>query len=414
MKLSRIHFQDSPATSLLMKEARAVYQSLKQEKSTSDNLGWLMPNRYISDDHLTRIEQLAYEIRQKADVLVVIGIGGSNQGARAVIEALGNSNGCEIMWAGNTLSSHEYEKILAFLNDKTFCIDVIAKNFETLEPGIAFRVFRSELQKRYGSKANRYIYATGSPGSYFEQLSNQHGYTFLTFPSDIGGRYSIFSDVGLLPIAVANLDIRALCLGAKDMAVSLDENSDDACSYAVFRNILYEKGYRIEMQSFFEPRLYRFSKWWIQLMAESEGKQKKGIYPVMGCFSEDLHSIGQYVQEGSPIIFETFLIVDTTCSVITLERDGVEDHFDYLDSFMLADVNTISQNATMAAHDKVLPVLSIHIKEISEYELGQLFQFFMEVCAISGRLLGVNPFDQPGVEAYKNLMFENLGKRGLQ
>lgn len=413
MKFSKKNLQNSQITSLQLEEAKAVYQTLKQEKACSDSLGWLMPNSYISDEHLARIEQLADEIRQKADVLVVIGIGGSNQGARAVIDALGNSTGCEIVWAGNTLSSHEYEKILAFLKDKTFCIDVIAKNFETLEPGVAFRIFRSELQKRYGSKANGYIYATGSRGSYFEQLSKQYGYTFLPFPSDIGGRYSIFSDVGLLPIAVANLDIRALCIGAEDMATSIDTDSDEACFYAALRNILYEKGYRIEIQSFFEPRLYRFSKWWIQLMAESEGKQKKGIYPVMGCFSEDLHSIGQYVQEGSPIMFETFLIVDSNSSVISLEHDNVEDHFDYLDSFTLAEVNTISQNATIAAHAKVMPVLSIHIKEISEYEFGQLFYFFMVVCAISGRLLGVNPFDQPGVEAYKNLMFKNLGKRGV-
>lgn len=413
MKLNRETLKNIPIESSQREEAKAIYQTLKQEKSTSDSLGWMMPNQWISDDHFAKIEQIANEIRQKADVLVVIGIGGSNQGARAVIDALGNTSGCEIVWAGNTLSSFEYEQILAYLKDKTFCIDVIAKNFETLEPGVAFRVFRLELVKRYGLQANGYIYATGTIGSYFEQLSKHHGYTFLTFPTDIGGRYSIFSDVGLLPIAVANLDIRALCRGAEDMAASIDLDFEDVSSYAIARNVLYKKGYRIEMQSFFEPRLFRFAKWWIQLMAESEGKRGKGIYPVMGSFSEDLHSIGQYVQEGSPIMFETFIIVDTNPSLITLESDSVDDRFEYLDSFTLAEVNTICQNATIAAHGKVLPVLSIRIKEINAYELGQLFYFFMMICAISGRLLGVNPFDQPGVEAYKDLMFENLGKRRL-
>jgi glucose-6-phosphate isomerase len=398
------------APSSLMERGLKAYAELKEKKRPADSLGWVSPNAWVTEEALSHIEEVAGEIRKKAEVLLLIGIGGSNQGARAVIDGLGNPSSCKVIWAGNTLSSWEYERTLKELEGKDFCIDVIAKNFETLEPGVAFRVFRKELERRYGKAANRYIYTTGTRGSHLEGLSQKEGYTFLSFPTDIGGRYSIFSDVGLLPIAVAGLSIRNLAKGAGDEAEEIDKDPASLVRYAAMRNDLYGKGYRIEMESFYEPRLFRFAKWWTQLMAESEGKDGKGIYPVIGSYSEDLHSVGQFVQDGSPIIFEHFIKVTGQDSAIALPDDGIDDRFSYVSGKTLWEVNRTSQEATIRAHAERLPVFTIEIEKISEYELGRLFYYFMTACAVSGRILGIDPFDQPGVEAYKKLMFENLGK----
>jgi len=411
LDMKMIHGQMRVADASFITKGNEAYKELCKKMNPLNSLGWVYPNAWVSRPALERIASVAKRIRDTSEVLVVIGIGGSNQGARAVIDALGNKSSCEIVWAGNTLSSFEYEKILQHIQGKTFSIDVIAKNFETLEPGVAFRIFRKILEDKYGDNAKDYIYVTGTIGSYFNELATKEGYTFLTFPTDIGGRYSIFSDVGLLPISVAGLDAEKLVEGFETQAKEFQQNHVNLVNYAATRNVLFAKGYRVEMESFFEPRLFRFAKWWTQLMAESEGKDGKGIYPIIGSYSEDLHSVGQFIQDGSPIIFEHFIKVHAKDSEISLKDDNVADRFSYLDSLSLWNVNKTSQDATIEAHAGRLPVFVMEIERIDELNLGRMFYYFMVLCAVSGKIGGINPFDQPGVEAYKMLMFHNL-KRG--
>ena len=297
-------------------------------------------------------------------------------------------------------------------------IDCIAKNFETLEPGIAFRVLRQYLERRYGAEgAAKRIFATGTPGSTLHQLCLDQGYTFLTFPETIGGRYSVGSDVGLFPMAVAGVDIRALVQGMRDMrdpllAAPAEENP--ALRYACLRRLLLEHGYRLEMLSFFEPRLDYFAKWWIQLFAESEGKEGNALYPVAASNSEDLHSIGQFIQEGSPILFETFVEVRARDASVLLPPEAKKDYFDYLTGMDFWDINNTARQATMRAHgDRGIPCMNLSIPAIDAHTLGGLFYFFLFACYLSCKLLGVNPFNQPGVEGYKGYMFQNLGKPGV-
>ncbi|MCH3916206.1 MAG: glucose-6-phosphate isomerase [Spirochaetia bacterium] len=388
------------------------------EQKYSDNLGWSTVDSWANEKQIDDLLALSKQIKEKADTLVVIGIGGSNQGARAAISALNKKSSVEIIWAGNNLSSYEANKTLEHLKDKVFVIDVIAKNFETLEPGVAFRIFRHELELRYKKNAKDYIVITGTRGSFSQQLAQQHGYRFLTFPTDIGGRYSVLSDVGLFPMAVADIDIKQLVAGARTMQDKLAKNdtpTNPALEYAVFRNLIGKLGYKIEMLSFFEPRLTDFGRWWVQLMAESEGKDNKGLFPVVSCYSELLHSTGQFVQEGSNILFETFIrVVDDGSPVISLHNDNVDDHFDYLDTKNLSQVNHAAFKATLTAHAMRFPCLELTVGRLEEFELGELFFFFMYTCYLSCLLTGVNPFDQPGVEAYKNYMFQELGKNSAK
>ena len=284
------------------------------EERYRDNLGWHSVDEAAGPERVDFLLEQAARVRADADAFVVIGIGGSNQASRAAIKALRPEGGPAILWAGNTISACEMARTLRELDGyQSIYIDCIAKNFETLEPGIAFRVLRQYLERRYGAEgAAKRIFATGTPGSTLHQLCLDQGYTFLTFPETIGGRYSVGSDVGLFPMAVAGVDIRALVQGMRDMrdtllAAPAEENP--ALRYACLRRLLLEHGYRLEMLSFFEPRLDYFAKWWIQLFAESEGKEGTALYPVAASNSEDLHSIGQFIQEGSPILFETFVEV---------------------------------------------------------------------------------------------------------
>ena len=379
-----------------------------------DSLGWLEPEEWAGGEALDRIVKKAEQVRRDADVFVLVGVGGSNQAARAVIKALQMEDGPEILYAGNNISAHYVNKMLSSLEGKSVYINVIAKNFETLEPGIGFRVLRSWLDGRYGKEANSSIAATGTTGNRLHEIARENGYDFFVFPDNIGGRYSVLSDVGLYPMAVAGIDVRALVQGARDMKAELsDRESEDniALKYATYRNLLLEKGYAIEMMAFFEPQLHYFSKWWIQLFAESEGKQGKGIYPVSVSYSEDLHSVGQYVQEGQPIIFETFLDVEKQNASIVLEADHVDDRFGYLDGKDFWEINRAAFEATIGAHsDSGIPCLRLTVPEISEYYFGQMFYMFEFACYLSGSILGINPFDQPGVENYKGYMFSRLGK----
>lgn len=376
--------------------------------------GWMELEKWAGEDTLSRLESIAGEIRQKADAFVVIGVGGSNNAARSMVEALKRPGNPETIWAGNTLSAPAMNRMLRSLEGKDFYIDCIAKNFETLEPGAAFRVLRRALREKYGADYPARVIATGTIGSPLEALCQKEGFTFLPFPTDIGGRYTALSNVGLLPAAVAGLDIRKVTGGARKMreaVYSLPPGENPALLYAAARHLLYEAGYRVEMLASFEPALGWFYKWWIQLFAESEGKEGKGLFPVASAYSEELHSVGQFVQEGSPILFETFLEVGETGEKLSLAPDGVSDGFDYLDGKDYGDLNAAAAEATRTAHSRRLPVLTLSVPRIDEETFGELFAFFQYACVLSSGMLGVNPFDQPGVEAYKRWMFKALGKR---
>lgn len=409
-----ISVSDEGELALYKKENRDILMRVASgEECYQDYLGWFDPEEWGNEALLARLEEKAKEVQDHADAFVLVGVGGSNNAARSVIKALEKEGKPTVYYAGNSISANSINKLLKQLEGKSVYINLIAKNFETLEPGIGFRVLRVFLKGQYGERANQHIIVTGTPGSHLHQLCEKHGYTFLTFPQRIGGRYSAISDVGLFPMAVAGVEIRKLVQGAKDMREQLLISSPEenmAYHYACIRNLLYRKGYRMEMLSFFEPELRYFAKWWIQLFAESEGKEGKGLYPVSAEYSEDLHSVGQFVQEGTHVILETFLEIMNPRDSLILHKDEVEDGFDYLDEVDFRDINRNALEATFKAHTQCLPCLRIQIETIDEYTFGQLFYFFEYACYISGTLLGINPFDQPGVEAYKSYMFDALGR----
>lgn len=385
------------------------------EERYADSQGWLDVDEWAGPDILARTEALAAEIRAMADTFVIIGVGGSNNAARSVIRAL-SPDGARIVFAGNTLSAFELNRVLSELDGHDVVIDCIAKNFETLEPGSSFRLLRQYLVERYGrEEAARRIVCTGTIASPLEDLCRAEGYAFVPFATNVGGRYTALTEVHLLPLAVAGADIRALAVGAKAMqghcrtATGLDNS---AWRYACARNILWDRGYRVELLGFFEPRFRWFSKWWEQLFAESEGKDGRGIFPAALECSEEMHSLGQYAQDGTHQLFETFidLMQPGEGDSLVLGGTDVADAFDYLDGKDFWEINKASFGATRAAHAEVLPVFTLEIDRLDEEHLGMLFYWFAFACYASGSLLGVNPFDQPGVEAYKRLMFEALGK----
>lgn len=392
---------------------RILGQILEGEKEYRDSLGWLHTEEWADQEKLERIQVLADKIREEADVFVLIGVGGSNNGARAVTEALDIDKKVKIVYAGNTLSPHALNQMLDSIKGKSVYIDCIAKNFETLEPGVSFRILRKFLYEQYGDNAADRIIATGSKGSSLEMLCEKMGYTFLEFPENVGGRFSAMTNVGLLPMAVAGVDIFRLVQGAADMEKRLFQESPEeniAYSYACLRNLYYRKGYKVELLTSFEPQFRWFYKWWVQLFAESEGKDSKGLFPVSAEFCEELHAVGQFIQDGTPLLFETFLDVRKQNSSLKAEEDLVEDHFGYLNGKDLWDMNKASFHATVKAHKEKLPCLILEMEEINDRCFGQLLYFFLFSCYVSARILGVDPFDQPGVEAYKHWMFEALGK----
>ena len=404
----------------LQAAAPLLAEVLAGEEAHRDNLGWFSVDEAAGPERVGFLLEQAARVRADADAFVVIGIGGSNQAARAVVKALRPENGPAILWAGNTISACETARLLKELDGyQSVYIDCIAKNFETLEPGISFRVLRHYLEQRYGqAEAAKRIFATGTPGSTLHQLCIDNGYTFLTFPERIGGRYSVGSDVGLFPMAVAGVDVKALVQGMRDMrdqlrAAPAGENL--ALRYACLRKWMLEQGLSLEMLAFFEPRLDYFAKWWIQLFAESEGKDGTGLYPVVSSNSEDLHSIGQFIQQGSPILFETFVTVRARDASVVLPATDKKDYFDYLTGRDFWDINDTARRATMRAHSEGgIPCLELSIPAIDAHTLGELFYFFLFSCYLSCRLVGVNPFNQPGVESYKGYMFKNLGKPGAK
>ncbi len=381
----------------------------------NDSLGWMCLDKWASSQRIDELRRLADEVRENAEVFVLVGVGGSNQAARAVIRALQQTSpGCEILYAGTNLSPHFYGSLVKRIQGRSFYINVIAKNFETLEPGIGFRVLLRLLEQQYGADAPKRVIATGTQGSPFHELALREGYRFLSFPDDIGGRFSVFSDVGLFPMLVAGIDARRVAEGARRMSRQLyadDTLSNPAYQYAAFRNFLLQGGISLEILSCFEPQIFYFGKWWVQLFAESEGKNHKGLYPVALSYSEDLHSVGQYVQEGQRNLMETFLTFGQPHASYPIQPGGLQDGFAYLDGKDLWAINKVAEEATIKAHsESQVPLALLEAESLKEETFGALFFFFQYACYLSAEMLGVHPFDQPGVEGYKKYMFEGLGK----
>ncbi|CAM3485768.1 glucose-6-phosphate isomerase [Marinicrinis lubricantis] len=397
----------------------------------SDYLGWIdLPTQYDKEE-FARIKKAAQKIQSDSEVLVVIGIGGSYLGARAAIEMLTHSfynhlpkeqrKTPEVYFAGNNISSTYVNHLIQLIGDRDFSVNVISKSGTTTEPAIAFRIFRALLEKKYGKEeARKRIYATtDKEKGALKKLSNEEGYESFVIPDDVGGRYSVLTAVGLLPIAVAGVDIDEMMKGAADASKefanpNLAENA--SYQYAAVRNALYRKGKAIEILVNYEPSLHYFSEWWKQLYGESEGKDHKGIYPASVDFSTDLHSMGQFVQEGARNLFETVILVDQVKETIEIASDPDDlDGLNFLSGRTMDFVNKKAFEGTLLAHtDGGVPNLTVSIPEASPYWFGYLVYFFEKACGISGYLLGVNPFDQPGVEAYKKNMFALLGKPGFE
>lgn len=382
------------------------------ETDYKESKGWMNPQKWTDLASMEKINQYAEEIRRKADVFVLIGVGGSNQAARAAIEGLKPEGGPEILYTGNSLSAVEMNRLLKKLQGKSFYLNIVAKNFETLEPGAAFRILRVELKKRYGEDYAERIFATGTAGGHLEKLCREKNWRFLEFPEDVGGRYSAITSVGLFPMAVAGVDVGALVSGALDEYREIQNDTrHPVYAYAEKRNELYHKGYRIELLTYFEPALFRFSRWWIQLFAESEGKDNRGIYPASFQCTEDLHSTGQFVQEGTPIIFETFLEIEDTQNSFIIREDEESDGFAYLSGCDLDEINRQAQEAVRKVHEKRNPCLIVRMGKLDAYWFGRMFYFFEYACFLSAQKLGVNPFNQPGVEEYKKVLYGTLRNR---
>ena len=397
----------------------------------NDFLGWIdLPDNYDKEE-FARIKKAAEKIQSDSDVLVVIGIGGSYLGARAAIECLGHSfrnnlskddrKTPEIYFAGNNISSTYLMDLIDVIKDKDVSLNVISKSGTTTEPAIAFRVLKEFLENKYGKEeAAKRIYATtDAKKGALKQVSDEEGYETFVIPDDVGGRFSVLTPVGLLPIAAAGLDIDAMMKGANDARLNystsnLEEN--DCYQYAAVRNILHRKGKDIELLVNYEPSLHFVSEWWKQLYGESEGKDQKGIFPAAVDFSTDLHSMGQYVQDGKRILFETVLNVEKPRRIVELKKEEKDlDGLNYLSGKTIDFVNEKAFQGTLLAHtDGQVPNLIVNIPTLDEYNFGYLVYFFEKACGISGYLLGVNPFDQPGVEAYKRNMFALLGKPGFE
>ena len=397
----------------------------------NDYLGWIeLPTNYDKEE-FSRIQKSAEKIKSDSDILLVIGIGGSYLGARAAIDMLSHSfynalpkekrENPQIIFVGNSISSTYMRDVMDLLEGKDFSINVISKSGTTTEPAIAFRIFRKLLEEKYGvEEARKRIYATTDKArGALKTLATEEGYESFVIPDDVGGRYSVLTAVGLLPIAVSGANIDKMMEGARqaqnDFSGSEIEDNP-AYQYAAVRNVLYNKGKTIEMLINYEPGLQYFNEWWKQLFGESEGKDQKGIYPSSANYSTDLHSLGQYVQEGRRDLFETVVKVDKPRHELSIEAfENDLDGLNYLEGKTIDFVNNKAFEGTMLAHtDGGVPNLIVTIPEMDEYSFGYLVYFFEKACAMSGYLLGVNPFDQPGVEAYKVNMFALLGKPGFE
>lgn len=401
----------------------------KKANNKTEFLGWLdWPSKYGKRE-FEKIKKCAKRIQDNSDILIVIGIGGSYLGARAVIESLTNSfynmqnkkerKFPQIIYVGNNLSSTYINDVIEFVQDKDFSINVISKSGTTTEPAIAFRIFRNLLEDKYGIKeAQKRIYVTtDKENGALRQLANEEDYVSFVIPDNIGGRYSVLTPVGLLPIAVAGIDIDKLMEGARFAQEKYKDSNlkyNDCYKYAVARNILYKKDKNIEILVSYNPKLHYLVEWWKQLFGESEGKELKGIFPTGAEFTTDLHSLGQYIQEGRRCLFETVLYIqkEETNIRINYEDDNL-DGLNYLADKSLNYINKKAMEGTIKAHvDGKVPNIIVKMDNLDEETIGHLLYFFEKSCAMSGILLGVNPFNQPGVEKYKTNMFKLLKKPG--
>ncbi|MEA2106893.1 MAG: glucose-6-phosphate isomerase [Bacteroidota bacterium] len=412
-----------------------AYKALIEEKvqllnnktgKGSDFLGWLNLPNIISQTEINNIKKTAADLQKISDVIVVIGIGGSYLGSKAVIEALSGhfkkkSNTPEIIFAGHNLSEDYHFELIKHLKDKSFSIIVISKSGTTTEPAIAFRLLRKELEEKVGKieAQNRIVAITDAEKGALRTLATKDHYRTFTIADDIGGRYSVLTPVGLLPIACAGFNIEELIKGAKTMLeISNSETFDKnpVYQYAAIRNLLYKNEKHIEILANYDLRLNFIAEWWKQLFGESEGKEHKGIFPASVSFTTDLHSLGQYIQEGLRNIFESVLSVEETCYHLEIPSDKENfDKLNYLAGKPIDFVNKMAEKGTTFAHiDGGVPNIRISIPKLNEHFIGQMLYFFEKSCALSGYLLDINPFDQPGVEAYKKNMFALLGKPGFE
>jgi len=394
----------------------------------NDYLGWLdLPRDYDKAEY-ARIKAAAAKIKKTCDVFIVIGIGGSYLGARAVIEFLKSplynnlkKDTPDIYFSGCNISASHMQELLSICEGRDVCINVISKSGTTTEPAVAFRVFRELLEKKYGKEGarERIFVTTDRARGTLKGFADQVGYETFTVPDDVGGRFSVLTAVGLLPIAVSGVDTDALMVGAEAARVALvdpDLSKNDCYKYAALRNILLRKGKTTEILVGYEPFVGMLSEWWKQLFGESEGKDGKGIFPASVVFSTDLHSLGQYLQDGMRNLFETVISVKDTGATLEIPHDPDNiDGLNFLSGKDLGYVNSMAQQGTLFAHiDGGVPNIVLELKDRSAYSLGYMIYFFEKACAISGYMLGVNPFDQPGVEAYKKNMFALLGKPGYE
>ena len=403
---------------------------LEKTGKGNDFLGWIDLPENTDKGLLASINEVAAKIRRKAEIFVVIGIGGSYLGARAVIEALSNNfealrkrdNNPLIVYAGHNIGEDYLSELLEILDDREYAMTVISKSGTTTEPALAFRLLKNHLENKYGKEEarTRIIAITDKSRGALKKLADNEGYQTYVVPDDVGGRYSVLTPVGLLPIAVAGFDIEKLIEGAAVMqkinAASSSLETNPMALYAAARNVLYGKGKLVEIMVNYQPNLYYFIEWWKQLYGESEGKEGKGIFPAGVNFTSDLHSMGQYIQDGQRILFETVLSVDTPKKEVKIPFDDDNlDGLNYLAGKRVSEVNKMAELGTTIAHvEGGVPNIKIGIPEVNEYYTGQLIYFFEMACALSGYILGVNPFDQPGVEAYKRNMFALLAKPGFE
>ena len=418
-------FIDDALYEEVKKEVVQAHSVLRSKNGAgNDFLGWLDLPVAFDNREFSKIKQAAEKIRKQSQVLLAIGIGGSYLGAKSAIEMLKryfNQSGCEVIFVGNQISSTYASQLLDYLKDKDFSINVISKSGTTTEPAIAFRILKDYMEKRYGKEeAKKRIFATTDKAKgALKTLATAEGYETFIVPDDVGGRFSVLTPVGLLPIAASGVDIDEMMDGAKKAYINyMNENveENDALKYALVRNALYRSGKKIEMLVNYEPKLNYFSEWWKQLYGESEGKDGKGIWITSASFSTDLHSLGQMIQQGERTLFETVINVEEPEENITIEpNDDNLDGLNFLAGKTMDYVNKMAMTGTMIAHvDGGVPNIRISVPNISAYTYGYMVYFFELACGVSAYTLGVNPFNQPGVENYKKNMFALLGKPGYE
>ncbi|MBN1757975.1 MAG: glucose-6-phosphate isomerase [Chitinispirillaceae bacterium] len=408
-------------------DAVAASETMLQKKNGpgADFLGWLNLPAEIDQPTISRINETAAAVRNKADILICIGIGGSYLGAKAVIEFLSPSFDAlrkpQVVFAGHAINSDYLADLLDLVEDRSVAVNVISKSGTTTEPGIAFRTVREWMEKKYGRKeaASRIIATTDPEKGALRQLAQAEGYTTFPIPADVGGRFSVLTPVGLFPVAVAGIPIEELVAGAVDAmsfcnGTTVETNLSG--KYAAIRNILFRRGYTTEMLANFQPHLHFVGEWWKQLAGESEGKNNTGIFPAAVDYTTDLHSLGQWMQEGIRNVFETFMVLESTSRTLSVpEFEDDSDGLNYLAGKSYETINSSAFKGTLLAHiDGGVPCATLSIEDRTPRSLGQLFYFFEKAIALSGYMLRVNPFDQPGVEAYKKNMFALLGKKGFE